>query len=113
LALLLWAVWNPIGPVPLDEYENYAGRVVTVLHKAREADQELLGSGDDLDNTVQLERGALAQRSTEELVSLLSTLREEQMGMSPTVTPIAVRRRRFSTGTSGRCGRWARTEDAG
>jgi hypothetical protein len=83
LTLLLWAVWNPIGAVPLDEYENYTGRVVTVLHKAREADQELLGSGDDLDDTVQLERTAHAQRSTEELASLLSTLREDAIGMSP------------------------------
>ena len=24
LTLLLWGVWNPIGPVSLDEYESYS-----------------------------------------------------------------------------------------
>jgi hypothetical protein len=42
LSLLLWAVWNPIGPVPLDEYEAYTGKVISVLKEAHQADLELL-----------------------------------------------------------------------
>jgi hypothetical protein len=34
LSLLLWAVWDPLGAgVPLDEYENYAGPLFSLLER--------------------------------------------------------------------------------
>ena len=81
LALLLWAVWNPIGPVPLDEYESYTGQVAGVLRRARDADRELWPPGADLDDATQRQRNALYAASLEELATLLETLRREQMGM--------------------------------
>ena len=38
LSLLLWAVWNPIGYCPLDEYESYVPGVWRVL--AEGADEQ-------------------------------------------------------------------------
>jgi len=38
LSLLLWALWNPIGIVPLDEYKSYTGQVVSVLKDGHQAD---------------------------------------------------------------------------
>jgi hypothetical protein len=90
LALLLWAVWNPIGPVPLDEYESYTGQVATVLRRARDGDRELSPPGADLDDATQRQRNALYAASLEELATLLETLRCEQMGMP--VSPDADRR---------------------
>jgi hypothetical protein len=63
LSLLLWAVWNPIGPVPLDEYASYTGQVASVLRRGHEAEE-----------TAGLD---------EELVTLLARLRSEHMGMPP------------------------------
>ncbi len=83
LSLLLWAVWNPIGPVPLDEYENYTGQVVSVLRNAHDRDQELFALGDELTDAVQRQRNAGRASATEELGALLAKLREEQMGMPP------------------------------
>ena len=82
LTLLLWAVWNPIGPVPLDEYENYAGQVVRVLHDAHKADLELLPAGAEPDDSVQRQRNALHAASVVKLATLLSSLRD-RMGMPP------------------------------
>jgi hypothetical protein len=48
LSLLLWAVWNPIGPVPLDEYAGYTARIVSVLRRAYDADQELSPPGTEI-----------------------------------------------------------------
>jgi hypothetical protein len=61
LSLLLWAVWNPIGPVPLDEYASYTDQVASLLRRGYEA-EEVAG----LD---------------EELVNLLEKLRTQHMGM--------------------------------
>ena len=65
LSLLLWAVWNPIGPVPLDEYANYTGQVVSVLRQAYDADPQSL--------------------SDVELAALLERIRRERMEMPPNV----------------------------
>jgi hypothetical protein len=67
--------------VPLDEYANYTGHVVSVLRRAREPDLELLSPGGELDDAVQLSRTALAESARDELATLLGRLREEQMGM--------------------------------
>ena len=82
LSLLLWALWNPIGPVPLDEYDNYTGQVVNVLRKAYEADAELSPAGKP-DDAVQLQRNALWAASVAELSGLLSRLSTQQMGVAP------------------------------
>jgi hypothetical protein len=42
LRLLLWAVWNPIGYVPIDEYESYAPAVWRLL--AEGADEASIAS---------------------------------------------------------------------
>lgn len=64
LSLLLWAVWNPIGPVPLDEYANYTGQVASVLRQAYDAEP---------------------QSSNVELAALIEWIRREPMGMPPNV----------------------------
>ena len=35
LSLILWTAWDPVGVdgVPLDEYENYAPRIASVLER--------------------------------------------------------------------------------
>jgi hypothetical protein len=38
LSLLLWAVWNPIGDVPLDEYEGYVPQVWKLLEERADVD---------------------------------------------------------------------------
>jgi hypothetical protein len=63
LSLLLWAAWNPIGPVPLDEYSNYTGQVASVLRRGYDAEKDA--------------------RPDEELVTLLESLRTQHMGMPP------------------------------
>jgi hypothetical protein len=83
IALLLWAVWNPIGPVPLDEYENYTGQVVQILRTARVADLELSPSGSELSDSIQRQRNALHAAAVEDLATLLGELRQEQIGMPP------------------------------
>jgi hypothetical protein len=83
LSLLLWAVWNPIGPVPLDEYESYTAQVVRVLKEARQADLELLPIGREPDDSAQRRRNKLYAASVAELATLLGVLRQEQMGMPP------------------------------
>ena len=83
LSLPLWALWNPIGPVPLDEYRSYSGSLVTILQKAQAADQELTGGSNDFNDFVQLQRNQLSQSATDELAALLATLRDQQMGMPP------------------------------
>jgi hypothetical protein len=83
LTLLLWAVWNPIGPVPLDEYESYAGPVATVLRRGHESDLELSGDGNRVTESVQRRRNKLLEATTAELSELLGNLRQEEMGMPP------------------------------
>jgi hypothetical protein len=98
LSLLLWAVWNPIGPVPLDEYANYTGRVVAVLRRAREADSEIVPpeaqsrvgarlrmtlSEDEGDYAVQGQRNLIYAAAVDELSALLGTLRTHQIGARP------------------------------
>jgi hypothetical protein len=83
LALLLWAVWNPIGPVPLDEYASYTGRVASLLRKARAADAALSTGIDDISDFLQRQRNVLRASSASELSTMLADLRERQMGISP------------------------------
>lgn len=86
LSLLLWALWNPIGPVPLDEYESYAGNVAAILEKARLAGEKLIAtSGGDFSDVVQLQRNALRHTAEEELVNVLGELSDQQMGTPPNV----------------------------
>jgi hypothetical protein len=82
LSLLLWAIWNPIGLVPLDEYEDYTGQVVEVLNAAHQADLQLWAGG-ELDDSVQRQRNTLHAASVEELATLLGNIRQVQMGMPP------------------------------
>lgn len=44
LTLLLWALWNPTGPVALDEYASYAGPVASILRSSREEDPRFSAS---------------------------------------------------------------------
>jgi hypothetical protein len=81
LSLLLWAVWNPIGPAPLDEYEDYTGEVVRVLEKAHVADEELSPPGSDPDDAIQRQRNALYASAVHELATLLGRIRIEEMEM--------------------------------
>jgi hypothetical protein len=82
LSLLLWALWNPIGPVPPDEYDNYTGRVVSVLRKAYEADIDVGAYG--IPSTAdQLQRNALSAASVAELAGLLGRLSAQQMEVAP------------------------------
>ncbi|HEX4526283.1 MAG TPA: hypothetical protein VH108_06020 [Gaiellaceae bacterium] len=83
LSLLLWAVWNPIGPVPLDEYTSYTGTVVTILPKAHAADQNLTGGGNDFSDFVQRQRNKLSESTVGELLTVLANLGEKHMGMPP------------------------------
>jgi hypothetical protein len=79
LTLLLWAVWNPIGTCPPDEYSSYSLRVVAVLRKQHEADLPLAGRTSD--DRVQLQRNALRAEGVERLASLLAQWRSTQMEM--------------------------------
>jgi DNA-directed RNA polymerase specialized sigma24 family protein len=81
--LLLWAVWNPIGPVPLDEYESYTGPVAAVLHRTHRADLELTAGNEDVSEFAQRQRNKLRESAAEELARLLAKLRDERMGMPP------------------------------
>jgi hypothetical protein len=42
LSILLWAVWDPIGDVPLDEYDGYAPSLLSEL--LQEEDERLIAS---------------------------------------------------------------------
>jgi hypothetical protein len=82
LALLLWAVWNPIGPVPLDEYDSYTGQVASILRKAHDADVGVISGDGEISDAVQLQRNRLAEAATVELANLLAELRDERMGIA-------------------------------
>ena len=84
LSLLLWAVWNPIGPVPLDEYANYTGQVVQLLQQAYDSDEELWPPGTDLTDDLQRKRNKLHADSVTALATLLDDLRCGQIGDTPT-----------------------------
>jgi hypothetical protein len=57
LTLILWAAWDPIGAaVPLDEYENYSDRLMTLLR---------------------------AEATVEEVAGALARIRTETIGMPP------------------------------
>jgi hypothetical protein len=77
LTLLLWALWNPIGPVPLNEYAGYAGRLVSVLGRARTVDATLLLGGHADER--QLEDNHQWAASVEELASHLARERTTMM----------------------------------
>lgn len=79
--MLLWAVWNPIGPVPLDEYDGCSGQVVSVMRRAADADRELTASAPTISDFTQRQRNKLYEEAVEELSRLLSSLRGQQMGM--------------------------------
>jgi hypothetical protein len=78
LTLLLWAVWNPIGTCPPDEYSSYSSRVVEVLREQHEADLPLVATASD-DDRVQLQRNALWAEGVERLANLLAQWRSTQM----------------------------------
>jgi hypothetical protein len=55
--LVLWAAWNPIGfPVPLNEYEDYSDRLISLLGK---------------------------ESTVDEIAAELGRIRTETMGMQP------------------------------
>jgi hypothetical protein len=83
LSLLLWALWNPIGIVPLDEYKSYTGQVVSVLKDGHQADLELLSGDWNPSDSVQRQRNKLYTASVKELATLLGVLRQDQIGMPP------------------------------
>jgi hypothetical protein len=74
LELLLWAVWDPIGGVPLDEYSLYCDPVVQLLRQAGEADAPLAEQAWE-NERVQLQRNVLWRSSVERLAGLLAELR--------------------------------------
>jgi hypothetical protein len=78
LELLLWALWDPIGTVPLDEYKSYCDPVVQVLRELNETDAPLAERA-ALDKQAQLQRNALYKTSVERLAELLAHLRTSQM----------------------------------
>lgn len=84
LTLLLWAVWNPIGTCPLDEYENYGPMVARMLRQAHEADMPLAEQADDDD--VQRERNRLSAQAVERLAAALAEVRTAQMGLPSDTT---------------------------
>ena len=59
LSLLLWAVWNPIGSVPLDEYELYAPGVWRLL--AEGADEQSVAAHLTAVRETAIEMGAREQ----------------------------------------------------
>jgi hypothetical protein len=82
LTLLLWAIWNPIGPVPLDEYESYAPPVARILAESEAEDRRFFREGDDdFSEAIQRQRNALYARAVERLASHLSEIRTLQIGM--------------------------------
>jgi hypothetical protein len=77
LELLLWALWDPIGSVPLDEYSSYCGSVVKLLRERHQADAHLAERWDV--DSVQAERNRLWEQSVESLTQLLIDLRATNM----------------------------------
>ena len=83
LSLLLWAVWNPIGTCPLDEYESYGSPLAGVLRKAYEIDEQWIPeAGDD---GAQRARNTLRTETVELLATTLDMLRTTAMGLPPDV----------------------------
>ncbi len=76
----MWALWNPIGFVPLDEYSWYCEPVVQALREAADADAEL-SEGAMQDNDAQRERNTLWESSVDRLAALLAGLRTSRMGV--------------------------------
>lgn len=83
LTLLLWAVWDPVGSVPLDEYESYAAPVASLLRKHHEADLELVAADPDVSDSTQRQRNKLVKPAAEEIASLLAKVRDERMNLPP------------------------------
>ena len=81
LTLLLWAVWNPIGTCPLDEYADYAPTVARILREAHEADLPLAERAEE--DSVQRERNRLQEQAVERLAAVLAEIRAEQMELPP------------------------------
>jgi hypothetical protein len=77
VTLLLWAVWNPIGTCPPDEYDHYSPRVVEPLREAHEADLPLVTQ--PYSDAVQLERNKLWTASVERVAHLLADWRSTEM----------------------------------
>jgi hypothetical protein len=71
LTLLLWALWNPIGTCPPDEYASYSPAVAAILREEREMDSPLAQKAFD-DNRIQLERNALRETAVQRLANLLA-----------------------------------------
>jgi len=78
LTLLLWALWNPIGTCPPDEYGSFSSPVGAVLREAHGEDAPLAINA--VDDDVQRQRNALWQKHVERVQALLAELRETQIG---------------------------------
>lgn len=78
LTLLLWAVWNPVGTCPPDEYEDYSLRVAELMREEYEADKPLAAKA-AYDTAVQLERNKRWAASVERLAKLLQDVRTGEM----------------------------------
>jgi hypothetical protein len=81
LALLLWAVWNPIGPVPLDEYASYGATIAGALRKAQTIGAQLVAEADE--DGVQLLRNELRAETVDLLSTVLEKIRTTAMGIPP------------------------------
>jgi hypothetical protein len=83
LTLLLWAVWDPIGALALDEYAGYAPTVARILSEAQEQDLAIWSGGGTPTGAVQLRRNAAHTAAVERLAAHLGGIRRESMGMAP------------------------------
>lgn len=81
LTLLLWAVWNPVGTCPPNEYAIYTSTVAAVMREAHEADAPLAARADD--SSIQVQRNVLWNESVERLATLLGDLRWSRMSQPP------------------------------
>jgi hypothetical protein len=81
LTLLLWAVWNPIGTCPLDEYDSHSLTIAGLLRKAHDLGGELARQA-DADET-QSVRDDLRTETVELLATALAKIRTNAIGLPP------------------------------
>jgi hypothetical protein len=83
LTLLLWAVWDPVGALSLDEYASYAPAVARILFEHHQEDSAI-SPGEDMPSTaVQLRRNAAHVAAGERLAAHLGGIRREHMNLAP------------------------------
>ena len=78
LTLLLWAVWNPIGTCPPNEYDIYSLRIAELLRKEHEADA-FLAPNAAYDTAGQREQNKLWATGVERQAKLLQSVRTGEM----------------------------------